>query len=197
MKKISLLQLASLGPQHFNKVTDHPVGLGMGRYEYEVVASQMLNDIIDKDLPLDAHIGLKYTRDAMVNEGWLYEHGDRIYSFTPKAIIRLYEFFGNDVPIVIQLPMFVYAILSVNVRPRGIYTDVVWMGADRDIATDTLKDRTPTDGHWISNAGAECLRYSTLMEFSVIGQSGTIILTNEAHSRVHDIRDIIDSETDL
>jgi hypothetical protein len=88
-----------LEPKDFNSVIAHPIGLGMGKVEWESIAARMLHRHMESNQsfgypfqyapPCDVY-------DAMVNAGLLQDHGFRLYSLTRKSLGLLWIKYGKD-----------------------------------------------------------------------------------------------------
>jgi len=79
---------------NFNKVTDLPIGLGIGKIEYEELVCYMLNKYIELQLEFSIPLTLQYKHDNMVHEGWLIDHKDNKYTLSQKSIGILYGKYG-------------------------------------------------------------------------------------------------------
>lgn len=76
----------TMTPDLFNKVEKLPIGLGMGKIEYEELACILLNRHIEQNLPFDQPTQCSYDHSTMVGAGWLEDHGDRKYTLTKKSL---------------------------------------------------------------------------------------------------------------
>jgi len=84
-----------MSPSDFNKVTELPIGLGLGKLEHEITACQMLNRHIDANQPFDQPFQYQSYHQEMVSAGWLAKHGERQYTLTKKAIGILWGAYGK------------------------------------------------------------------------------------------------------
>lgn len=84
-------------PKDFKKVNNLPIGLGMGKLEYEEFACIMLNWYIDNDIKsFDIPYRSPFEIDNMVRLGFLNKHEDKKYTFTKKSIGLLWIRYSKD-----------------------------------------------------------------------------------------------------
>ena len=84
-------------PQDFNKVTEMPIGLGLGKLEWEIIACQLLNKHIETDTPFDTPLEHKdiYGCNTMAGYGWL-EGADGKYTLSRKTLGLLWANYGKS-----------------------------------------------------------------------------------------------------
>ena len=84
-------------PEHFNKVTNFPLDLGMNKFEYEEYVCWMLNLHIKLKKPFTESIPSKFPHKEMVEKGWLKaEEGKYAYTLTRKTLALLWIAYGKQ-----------------------------------------------------------------------------------------------------
>lgn len=73
-----------------------PMGTQFNKYEYEDLASYMVNKHIESNTEFNIPLGLSYKHDKMVELGYLKHHNDKFYTLTNLSLSILHDYQQNN-----------------------------------------------------------------------------------------------------